>query len=76
MNVKLWSSLKRRIVSESFSISFMNVFFVLIAKLESEYNSLHVQYEDRFQSMSAELYSLQESIMAMAFDVDELRTRY
>jgi hypothetical protein len=57
-----------------FRIFFLKKIF-FSAQLESEYKSIHIQYEDRCQSMATELYGLQESIMIVAFDVDELRTR-
>lgn len=48
--------------------------FVFIkAKLEAEFESIAGQNEERFDIQSKDFESLQESIVAMTYDVDEIR---
>ncbi len=47
----------------------------LLAQLESEFQSIQLQNYERFQAQSKDLHSLQESIIAMTYDVEEMRQR-
>jgi hypothetical protein len=47
----------------------------LIAQFESEFQSIQLQDNERFEAQSKDLHSLQESIIAMAYDIEEMRQR-
>ena len=51
-------------------------FFSRIAKLELEYKSIQGHHEEHFEAQSRDLSLEQENIMALAYDIDEIRRRY
>ena len=52
-----------------------NIFFFLIAKLESVFESIQMQQTEQWEAQSKELYSAQESITSMSSDVVQIRRR-
>lgn len=47
----------------------------LVAKFESEFESLQLQYEAQWEAQSKDISAAQESIMAVASYIDEVRRR-
>ena len=52
------------------------VLSLLVAKLELEYKSIQGHYDEHFEAQSRDLSLEQENIMALAYDIDEIRRRY